>query len=225
MTEVTTEAPAVAVADTVLVFELPGITGQHSFDCATIPANVRLDFLKDKVRGYFQNRVNATAMRHAKDATVAAWHAYDEASKADPLQTAVPKPEGERPAAADLAGTLSKAMTDLVAGNVRKMGTGEKKPRERADPLIKAVTSAVVREVFESGKAANPKFTYLEASKQVGKDGVAYLNAMIEKRVAEGVDRTALEKMRDTKYINPAKIMLGQTVGKAISELPSILGL
>jgi len=207
----------------VLVFDVPNIDGEHSFDCATIPANVRLDFLKDKTRSYFVNRVNSVVQRHAKDDTVLAWGRYNEAVKADPLQSTVAKPTTEAPAMPDLKAVLAKAMEDLAAGNVRKMGTGEKKARVQVDPTTKYVTQAVVRDVYNSKRAGDPKYTYPMAAKEVGKDGIAYLNATIEAKVAQGVDRAALEKVRDTKYINPAKIMAGATVGKGMAELPDLL--
>lgn len=219
------QAPAVAgeTPNTTITFELPNLPGSHSFDCATIPGETRLDLLKGAVRSYIANRVNATFQRHQKQDEVKAWAAYDEAVKADPLQTAVAKPEGERPAAPDLAGSLAAALEALTKGEIRKQGTGERKPRERKDPLIAMVTKAVVKDVYESKRAADPKYTYLMAQKEVGPDGVAYLNTIIDQKVAAGVDRTALEKMRETKYMNPARLMLGITENKAIKDLPSIL--
>lgn len=213
---------ATEAANTVAVFTLPNLEGERSFDCATIPADTRLDLLKNAVRGYIANRVNAAQQRHQKDEAVIAWNAYDEAVKADPLQTAVAKPEGERPGPADLEDAYKRAIDALTTGDIRKQ-SGEPKARTRKDPLIATVTEIVVREVFDSKKAADPKYTFLAAKKEVGTDGIAYLNAIIEAKVAQGVDRTALEKMRDTKYINPAKVMLGLTENKATKELPSIL--
>lgn len=217
-----TAAAAPAAADPVLAFTLPNLPGNHSFDVSTIPADVRLDLLKGAVRSYVANRVNSTHQRHQKDPAVLAWFSYDEAVKADPLQTAVATPAGERPADPDLNGALSRAYADLVVGNVRKQ-SDEPKARTRKDPLIALVTKAVVRDVFEARKAADPKYSYLSASKEVGTDGIAYLNQMIETKAAAGVDRTALEKMRDNKYVNPAKVMLGITENKSLKDLPSIL--
>lgn len=214
---------ATPVADTVLSFELPGVEGTHTLDCATVPGNIRLDFLKSAVRSYIANRVNAAAQRHAKDDAVKAWNAFDEASKADPLQSLVAKPSVERPAAPDLKGTMDAAIADLLAGNVRKQGTGVRKPRERVDPLVQFITRAVVKDVFDRNRETNPKYTYPMATKEVGKDGLAYLNTLIDTKAAAGVDRAQLEKMRDTKYVNPAKLMLGLNDTKAMKELPSIL--
>lgn len=205
-------------------FEFPQFAEgtKHTFDVAEIPSDVRLDFLKGAVRGYVANRLNGVHTRHQKDPAVIAWNAYDEASKADALQTAVAKPEGERPAEPNYEEALARAFEDLRTGNVRKVG-GEPKARKTTDPLVKIVTEVVAREVFESRRAADPKFTYLHAKKEVGTDGVAYLNTLIDAKVEGGADRAQLEKMRDTKYINPAKAMLGISTTKAVSELPSIL--
>lgn len=219
------DAGAVAppVVSPVAEFEFPNLTGKRSVDCATIPGNVRMDFLHAGVRAYIQNRLNSLHTRHEKDPAVIAWTAYDEATKADALQSAVPKPEGDRPAPADYEDAYNRAVADLVAGNVRKVG-GEPKARKTKDPLIATVTDVVIREVFASRKAADPKYSFFDAKKEVGADGIVYLNALIDARVEAGAVRADLEKMRDTKYINPAKAMLGiNPLGGKANELPSIL--
>jgi len=211
-------APASPIAE----FEFPNLDGKQSFDCSTIPADTRLDFLKNGVRAYIANRLNSAHTRHQKDEKVAAWFAYDEATKADPLQTAVAKPEGERPGEPDYKAVYDRAVTDLQAGNVRKVGS-EPKAKKTKDPLIVAITGVVERELFDSRRATDPKYSFLTARKEVGGDGLAYLNAMIEEKVAGGADRAALEKTRDERYVTPAKTMLGQTVAKKNEGLPSIL--
>lgn len=220
-----TQTPAADTqAASVAEFEFPQFDegSKFTFDCAEMPADVRLDFLKGAVRQYVANRLNSVQTRHNKDAAVMAWAAYDAATKADPLQTAVPKPEGDRPAAPNFREALDRAFDDLRKGNVRKVGA-EPKARQTRDPLVATVTEVVVREVFASRKAENAKYTFLEAKKEVGSDGVAYLNKLIEAKVAGGADRTALEKMRDEKYIKPARAMLGLDTNKKLGELPSIL--
>lgn len=207
---------------TIAEFEFPNLPGKHAFDCAEVPGEVRLDFLKGAVRAYIANRLNGVHTRHQKDEKVAAWFAYDEATKADALQTAVPKPAFDRPAEPDYQEAFTRAVADLKAGNVRRQ-SAEPKARKTKDPLISVVTEVVVREVFESRRAADPKYTFLAAKSEVGGDGVAYLNKLIEAKVEGGADRSQLEKMRDVKYINPAKAMLGISTTKAVSELPSIL--
>lgn len=216
-----TPAPA-TVSPGVTEWEFPNLTGKRSFDVALIPSEVRLDFLKGAARNYVANRLNGVNTRHQKDPKVAAWNAYDEATKADALQTVVPKPDGERPALPDYEDAYTRAIADLTAGNVRKQ-SAEPKARATKDPLVKTVTDVVTREVYESRRAADAKYSYLTAKKEVGADGIAYLNAMIDAKVAAGGDRAQLEKMRDTKYVNPAKAMLGLTTTKGQDALPSIL--
>jgi hypothetical protein len=211
-----------APAPTVAEFEFPNLDGKVQFDCATIPADVRLDFLKGAVRAYIANRLNAAATRHQKDDKVAAWFAYDEASKADALQTLVPQPTGERPAEPNFKDVYDRAVADLAAGQIRRQGT-EPKARKTKDPLVSLVTDAVVRAIFDTRRAVNPKYSFFEARKEVGTDGVAYLNAAIEQKVAEGGDRAQLEKAKQEKYIGPAERMLGRVVDKRNAELPSIL--
>jgi hypothetical protein len=222
MTDPLAPAPAPVANPNLLEFELPGITGKRSFDLSTIPADNRLDFLRSAVRTYIANRVNAVTQRHAKDPTVVSWYAYDEASKADPLQSAVAKPDAPRPASPDLEDALNRALADLVKGEIKRKA-GEPKERARKDPLVATVTKAVITDVYNARKATDPKYSYLTAQKDVGVDGIAYLKAMIDAKVAAGQDRGPLEKMLDEKYINPAKIMLGLTVNKKIEGLPSIL--
>lgn len=217
------EAPTAPVASSpVAEFEFPNLDGKRSYDCSLIPADTRLDFLKQAVRNYIANRLNGVRTRHEKDAAVIAWTAYNEAAKADPLQTAVAKPEGEQPAAPDYEEAYTRAIADLTSGNVRK-GGAEPKVRKTKDPLTATVTDVVVREVFASRKAADPKYSFMSAKKEVGVDGIAYLNALIAAKVEQGGSLADLEKMRDMKYVNPAKAMLGLTASKATDALPSIL--
>jgi hypothetical protein len=217
-TQTTAAAPS-----TVIELELTNVEGKHSFDCASIPAEVRLQLLMTATKAHIANRVNAAHQRYLKDAKVIAWNAYEEACKADPLQSVVAKPTEDKPAAPDYLAIMQKAMEDLRNGELRKQGTGEKKPRERKDPLIQMVTRAVVNDVYES-KKGEAGYTYFKAQKEVGKDGVEYLNARIDTLVAAGADRAALEKMRDEKYIKPASLMLGITENKATKGLPNLLG-
>jgi hypothetical protein len=207
---------------TVAEFEFPNITGKVQFDCAAIPANVRLDFLKGAVRAYIANRLNAANTRHTKDDTVASWAAYDAATKADALQTIVPRPTVERPAEPNYMEVYNRAVADLATGTVRRQGT-EPKIRKTKDPLISLVTDAVVRAIYNTNRAANAKYTFFDARKEVGVDGVAYLHAMIEEKVKGGVDRASLEASLEEKYMGPARRMLGQESSKKGAALPSIL--
>lgn len=215
MTEPT---PASPVAD----FDFPGL-GKVQFDCTTIPADARLDFLKGAVRAYISNRLNAATTRYQKDDLVAGWAAYDAATAADALQTIVPRPTADRPAPLDLQETYDRAVTDLQAGAIRRQGA-EPKARKTKDPLISLVTDAVVRAIFDTKRAADPKYSFFEARKEVGVDGVEYLNRMIEEKVAAGGDRASLQKSLEERYIGPAKRILGRVVDKKNAELPDLLG-
>jgi hypothetical protein len=213
-----TPAPAPTL-NPVFTFELPHLTGERSLDVTSIPQAARMDLLQGAARTYLANRVNIAHQRYIKDDKVAAWTAYDEAVKTDPFTT---KPEGERPAAPDLEAVYAKALSDLQSGNIKRQGDGGK-TRERKDPLLALITKTVVKDVYETTKGANPKYTYLNAQKDVGPDGLAYLNKLIDAKVAQGVDRAALEKMREEKYVNPSKLLLGMTENKKLKDLPSIL--
>jgi hypothetical protein len=215
-----------AVSDTVAEWEFPQFAEgtKHSLDLATIPGAIRLDFLKTAVRQYVANRLNGLHTRHEKDEKVQAWRAYENATKADPLQSTVAKPTFDKPAEPDYQSALDNAFKDLAAGNVRKQGASDgPKPRKAADPLISTVTSVVVRAVFDSRKAADPKYTWVQAKAEVGSDGIAYLNSMIDAKVAAGGDRAALENARDEKYVKPARAMLGLDTSKKAAGLPSLL--
>ena len=219
------ETPPV-VAPSVLVSAYPNLDGEQSFDCGLIPAGVRLDFLKAHTRSYIANRLNSLTTRHAKDPAVVAWSAYDAATMADALQSVVPKPAVDRPAAPDYAAAYVRAVKDLSEGNVRQQ-SDEPKARKTKDPLTAVVTDAVIREVYESRKAAaiaaGGTYTYIQARAEVGPDGIAYLNKMIDTRVAEGAVRADLEAMLEARYVGPAKMMLGLSTTKKSSGLPSIL--
>jgi hypothetical protein len=210
------------LAASVAEFEFPSLDGKVQFDCAIIPSEVRLDFLKGAVRAYIANRLNAANTRYTKDDQVAAWNAYDAATAADALQTIVPRPAFDKPVEPNYMDVYERAVADLANGNIRRQGT-EPKARKTKDPLISLVTDAVVRAIFDTRRAVDPKYTFFMARKEVGTDGIAYLDAAIEEKVAQGIDRAQLEKAKEDKYIGPAKRMLGQTVDKKNAELPSIL--
>jgi hypothetical protein len=217
-----------------------------SIDLAAIPQDARLELLKAQVRTIVTNRVNVAMVRNrAARAPYLAWAAYDAAQAADPLQTAVPKPEGDRPtgeapAALNPLEKAGEAIADLLKGELRQQGKkGEGKSRAPKDPLVAAVTNVVTRAVYEANKAAgrtvdNGKggtrpYGFPDATKEVGGDGIKYLNAQIDAKVAAAPEaeqaelRKALEKQRDTRYIEPAQIMLGVKQSKAQAALPSIL--
>jgi hypothetical protein len=222
-----------------------------SIDLAKIPQDARLELLRSAVRTAVTNRVNVAMVRNrAARAPWAAWAAYEAAIAADPLQTTVAKPEGDKPtgeapAALDPIAKANEAIADLLKGELRSTAKkGEGRSRKTADPLVNAVTNVVVRAVYEANKAAGRKvevpaadgkpastrpYGFPDATKEVGGNGIAYLNAQIDAKVAAAPEaeqatlRTQLEKQRDTRYVEPAQVMLGLKQSKASKELPSIL--
>jgi hypothetical protein len=217
-----------------------------TIDLAAIPQDARLELLKSAVRTSVTNRVNVAMVRNrAARAPFVAWAAYEAAIAADPLQTAVAKPEGDKPTgdapvALDPIAKANEAVADLLKGELRQAGKkGEGRKRKSADPLVTAVTGVVVRAVFDANKAAGRKvddgkggtrpYGFPDATKEVGGNGIAYLNAQIDAKVAAAPEgerdelRKQLEKQRDSRYIEPAQVMLGLKTSKAQSALPSIL--
>ena len=202
------------------VFRIPNTETDISIELGKIPAEVRMDLLKKGVRDYIVNSTNQENVRTNK--ANAPFDAHDEAVKADPLQTAVPKPAGERKVA-DLLGTAAAARNRLYSGEIRKQGEGTGTPRERVDPLVQMVTKAVVQEVMDKRKAAGTPIKLMDAQKLVGKNGVEYLDKLIAEKVAGGADKAALEKFKDERYIKPAQMMLGKRSTKATADENSIL--
>lgn len=221
-----TDAPAPAPAAdnaNVFSFRIPNTETDIGVDISAIPPEVRMDFLKKGLRDYITNAVNQHNVRTNK--ANAAFDAYDEAMKADALQTAVAKPAGER-AVADLLKTAADARERLYKGEVRKQGEGgETKRRETVDPLTKLVTEAVVRELHAKDKEAGGKRKYTEIVAEVAKagGGVKYLEAKIAEKVASGTDEGVLRKFMDERYIKPAQMMLGTKTNKATATENSIL--
>jgi hypothetical protein len=207
-----------------------------AIDLSLIPGDARLELLRSAARTFITNRVNVANVRANK--ALAPWLTYEAAMAADPLQTAVAKPTGERPQPLDTFAKAQEAIADLLKGEVRTQAKkGEGKSRAPKDPLVAAVTPIVTRALFEAnktsqisdGKGGTRKYSYPDAVKAVGGDGIAYLNTQIDAKVAavpeaqQAALRKQLESQRDTRYIEPAKVMIGQTVSKKSADLPSIL--
>ena len=106
-------APAVADDPNILTFRIPNTETDIGVALQQVPPEVRLDFLKKGLKDYIVNSVNQANMRAKKEN--APFDAYDEAVKADPLQTAVAKPTGERKVP-DLLGTAAAARDRLYTG-------------------------------------------------------------------------------------------------------------
>lgn len=194
-------------------FPVPGTDNTNiGIEIDKIPAAVRMELLKKQIEAYIRNPVNQATIRHTK--AMEPWGAYAKACAADPNQTVVPKPEGDMPTV-DLIEVAKQARERLYSGEMRK--TGVRKTKTTVDPLTKLVTEAVVRELFEKRKETVKGYKWTDAVKDVGGDGVKYLNALLEEKVAAGADRTELEKFIESRYIQPAKLMLGQRDTKGTS--------
>lgn len=217
-----TETPAAPVDGNTFQFRIPNTETDIGIDIAKIPAEVRMDFLKKGLRDYITNAVNQANIRANK--ANAGHDAYDEAIKADALQTAVAKPTTEK-ATADLTGTAAAARERLYKGEIRKQGDGTATPRATVDPLTKLVTEAVVRELHAKDKAAGGKRKYTEFTSEVANagGGVKYLEAKIAEKVAGGGDAAVLNKFLQDRYIKPAEMMLGTKTGKSTAPENSIL--
>lgn len=210
---------APANPDHALEFELEAYDGDIKVNVAMIPEAVRMRLLKNATKAYITNRVS-TAEAATKKAN-GPFVQYDAAMKNDPLQTLVAMPEGARKVT-DFAGTIDAAIKALYSGEIGKRG-GEKKAKVLRDPLITQITRAVVAEVYEKGRALDPQYKYPTAQKEVGQDGLAYLRAKIDAKVAAGADKVALDKYLDTRYIKPARIQLGLDVPKSLADMDGIL--
>lgn len=209
-------APAPAENTNVLIFRIPNTETDIQIDISSVPPELRMDMLKKALSDYVRNAVNQENVRTGKHNQP--FDAYDEAMKADPLQTAVAKPEGERKVA-DLIETAKAARERLYKGEVRKHGEGTGRVRETKDPLTKLVTQTVVQELFDKNKAATPGYKWTDATKAVGGDGIKYLEARIAELVAAGSGTEAdLRKFMDERYIKPAQLMLGIKTNKATAD-------
>lgn len=181
-----------------------------SMDTNRIPEEVKDYLLQNAIKAYVQNRTSTAATMAAK--ANAAFDLYDNALANDPLQDVVPKPEGERKVV-DYAKVIRDAVTALYDNTIGKRNTGEgggKKKGERKDPLVSAVTRAVVQEIFEKNYALDNNYKFPMAVKEVGQDGIAYLKNKMAANVAAGVATAEqMDYIFETKYMKPARIMLG----------------
>jgi len=172
-----------------------------------IPENTRKDLLRSAVQNYITNRVSTSKSVIKKKNEP--FDIYDAACKNDPLQNLVKQPEGEREVL-DVITVMTTGINALYEGKFgRRSGDGRKSKPQR-DPLVTQITRAVVQEVYQKQKELNPAYKYPMAAKQVGSDGLAYLKARMEERIASGADAKQLNDLLETRYIRPAKIMLGQ---------------
>jgi hypothetical protein len=224
--EATPVVPEAPKSDTLLEFEVEGYEPKVSIDLADVEAKARMRLLRTATRAYITNRVSTAVAKTKKDN--GPFDTYEAAMKNDPLQTLVEKPEGER-AVTDYAGVIDSALKALKSGELGNRGTGEPKPKVLRDPLVTQITRSVVAEVYEKGRAADPKYKYPTAQKEVGQDGLAYLKTKIEAQVAaapaaeQAAKRTALENYLETRYVKPARIMLGLDTPGKLKDAEGIL--
>jgi hypothetical protein len=214
-------APAPAPVDdpNVYTFELEGFVPSVSLNLASIPQEIRMHLLKSAVRAYVANRVSTAAAKVKKENEP--WDRYDAAVKNDPLQSIVPAPTEPR-ATADYPSIAAGAVTALYEGNIGRRTPGGK-AKELRDPLVTQITKAVIAEVYEKGRAADPKYKYPTAMKEVGSDGLAYLKAKIAEKVAAGADAAALNAFLEQRYVKPARIMLGLDTPGKLKDADGIL--
>lgn len=213
--------PEAPVAD--FSFKVKGFDGDIQMNTARIPEEVKAKLIQNAIKAYVQNRTSTATTAANKHNEL--FDQYDNAQANDPLQTLVPQPEGQRQVV-DYADIITKAIKALYDNNMGKRGTGEgKKKAERKDPLISAVTRAVIQEVFEKNYAQDNNYKYPMATKEVGTDGVAYLRAKMEANIASGVaTREQMDYVLESKYLKPARVMLGidALTGKG-KDAPGIL--
>lgn len=201
-------------------FEIDDYDKPIGLDLNAVPQEVRMRLLKNATRSYITNRLSTAAAKTKKEN--AGFDSYDAAMKNDPLQTLVPKPDGTR-ALTDYTGCIEAAIKALYSGELGRRGTGDTKPKVLRDPLITQITRSVVAEVYEKERAKNPQYKYPTAQKEVGQDGLAYLKEKIAAKVAAGADEAAMNKYLETRYINPARIMLGLDTPKTLKDADGIL--
>ena len=172
-----------------------------------IPPATRTDLLRSAVQNYITNRVSTSKSVLKKKNE--AFDIYDAAVKNDPLQNLVAQPTGEREKL-DVIAIMTTGINALYEGKFgRRVGDGRKSKPQR-DPLVTQITRAVVQEVYEKEKKANPQYKYPQAAKKVGGDGLVYLQNRMAERIKDGADPKQLQDYLETRYIKPARQMLGQ---------------
>ena len=171
-----------------------------------IPDNTRKDLLRSAVQNYVTNRVSTSKSVLKKKNE--AFDTYDAACKNDPLQTLVPQPEGARETL-DIVAIMTTGINALYEGKFgRRAGEGRKSKPQR-DPLVTQITRAVVQELYAKRKETTPSYKYPQAAKEVGSDGLQYLRDKAAALVASGGDAKVLNDYIETRYIKPARQMLG----------------
>lgn len=207
--------------DMLLSFKISGYEPDINVDINDIPVPVRLYLIKTQIKSYVANRVT-TAASSVKTAN-AKFDEYEAAQANNPLQQVVAKPEGER-ATVDYGAVIGGALKALKENAIGRRGTGERKAKERKDPLIAQITRAVVSEIFQKNSATNKDYKYPHALQEVGADGLAYLRAKAAEKVAAGLATAEqMDYVLETRYIKPARIMLGMDASPKLAAAPGII--
>lgn len=191
-----------------------------TLDLASVPMDIRVQLLKTAAKAYVHNRVSTAQAKTAK--ANAEWTSYEAAMQANPLQEIVAMPTTPK-AVTDFAGIVDGAINALLSGQLGKRGGGTgKKPKELRNPIITQVTRAVVAKVYADNLKLDPAYKYPTAQKEVGSDGYEYLNRVkLPEWLAAGGTEESFNKVVDTKYTKPARLMLGLDKPKSLADLPN----
>ena len=197
---------------------------QINMDLNRVPAEVQDYLFKTAIKAYVQNRTSTAFSAADKANADNGWLAYESAIAHDPLQSGVPMPSTPK-VEVDFYDVIQQAVKALYENTIGKRdGTGTKKKPERKDPLISAITRTVVQEVFEKNYALDNNYKFPMASKEVGTDGLAYLRAKMAANVAAGIATAEqMDYILETKYLKPARIMLGLDAPGKLKDAVGIL--
>jgi hypothetical protein len=219
--ETTTEQTAEQIAEqkaNTIEFEIDDYEPLITVNLLSIPADVRRRLMYNATRAYILNRLS-TAIASARKAN-AIFDNYDAAVKNDPLQTVVPKPEGERQVV-PYAELIERGINALYSGEIGKRGTGAKVAK---DPLIAHVTRTVVTKLFNKKHALDPNYKFFNAQAEVGPDGVEYLRKGIAANVAAGADEKQQLAQLEEQYLRPARITLGlEPLSGKLKDMPDLI--
>lgn len=205
----------------VMDIDVEGMDTVETLDLAQVPMDVRIHLLKTAARSYVHNRVSTAAAKTKKDNE--SWAIYEAACAHDPLQTTVPKPDTDK-VVTDYKGIVAGAINALLTGQLGRKGTGKQKPKVLRDPIITQVTRAVVAKVYKDNVALDPSYKYPTAQKEVGNNGYDYLRAVkLPEWMAAGGTEADFNKVVETKYTKPARLMLGLDVPKSLADMGDIL--
>lgn len=197
-----------------LSFKLNDADATVTLDVSRIPAATRRELLDTAIKSLVNGRPHSAKMRFEK-----ASKEYKEACDKDPTF------DGPAPVEPNYSELAEAAITDLYAGKVKQRNRGgEKKATEAKDPVDAVVTQAVVRELFAKRRAADKTVKYQDITKEVGASGIAYLNAIADAKAGgDEAKRKELAKSIETKYIKPARAMVGVNAKGEMNDSDELL--